>query len=94
MPNEEQVTKEDITEQLGSLFVDTAATGSIETVAPAISMTGKHHLVYGSDCGVPCSTETTMENNRMSLKNVGILNSDEVESLGTRAFELFPKAAA
>ena len=90
IPNPHKLTVGDISAQLATLFVDTAATGTIETVGPAVAMTGKPHLVYGSDCGVPCSTEQTLEQNRLALKNVSILNDAEVEELGRRAFELFP----
>lgn len=92
VPNPHKLTVDDISNQLATLFVDTAATGTIESVGPAVAMTGKQHLVYGSDCGVPCSTEQTLEQNRLALKNVSILTGAEVEALGRRAFELFPSA--
>lgn len=94
VPNPNKVSVDDISKQLAGLFVDTAATGTIETVGPAVAMTGKAHLVYGSDCGVPCSTERTLEQNRKALRDVAILNHQEVEALGARAFDLFPAAKA
>lgn len=92
VPNPNKITVEDIKEQLGRLYVDTAATGTIETIGPAVAMTGKEHLVYGSDCGVPCSNEKTLEQNRRAVHDLSILSNGEVEALGERAFELFPSA--
>lgn len=70
VPNEHSVTVEDITKMLAGLYVDTAATGSAETVAPAVTMTGAKHLVYGSDCGVPCSTTVRIPCSEISIMSL------------------------
>src|SRR5271156_4118591 len=46
-------------EQLSGLYVDTAALG-VAAMLTALRLVGKNHVVYGADCGVPCSTEATM----------------------------------
>lgn len=96
VPNPNEVSTSEIDGYLRSLFVDTAATGSASTIGPACEMTGAggRHIIYGSDCGVPCSTVRTLEQNRKNLFETGILTSDEVQSLGRRGFELFPRATA
>ena len=64
--NPEGLTRQNIEEQLGSLWLDTAAT--VKTgLLPATCMVSCDKMVYGADCGVPCSTEHTMEENRKDL---------------------------
>jgi hypothetical protein len=51
------------------------------------------HIVYGADCGVPCSTDDTMGANITALQNSALLDGDQVTALGRRALTLFPNAA-
>jgi 6-methylsalicylate decarboxylase len=49
--------------------------------------------IYGANCGVPCSTEDTMEENRTAVLEV---EEREVRSkgvIGENDFNLFPTAA-
>jgi hypothetical protein len=52
------------------------------------------HLVYGSDSGVPCSTEATMEANKRELLAFDGITRQQVENIGRNALALFPSAAA
>jgi hypothetical protein len=38
-------------------------------LAAALAVTTPSHLVYGSDCGVPCTSEATMDRNLKALLN-------------------------
>jgi 6-methylsalicylate decarboxylase len=51
-------------------------------------------LVYGSDCGVPCTSEATMHRNLEALLNFPDLTDSQTTAMGTRALRLFPSAAA
>lgn len=63
VPNPNNITQEDIQEQPTKSYPDTATTFTTG-VAPALHMVLPDHLVYGAECGVPCSTESTMEARR------------------------------
>ncbi len=91
VPNPLSLTKDQIRTQLSNLYVDTAATGRAETMDPALKMLKENHIVYGSDSGVPCSTEETLEENRLSLIEYGKESGVDVEGIGRRALELFPE---
>ncbi|MCJ1432012.1 hypothetical protein MMC27_001368 [Xylographa pallens] len=93
VPNPKKITKEEIRRQLGKLFLDTAATAPTG-LAPALLMVAPDHIVYGADCGVPCSTTETMEENRMKVLGYGGLEQREREAIGRNVLKLFPNAAA
>jgi len=90
VPNPEGITKAEMKEQLARLYLDTAATGSANSLAPALAMTTADHLVYGSDCGVLCSSEATMSENIENLRSFSGLSSAEIEAIGRAALKLFP----
>jgi hypothetical protein len=79
--------------QLARLYLDTAATGSANSLAPALAMTTADHLVYGSDCGVLCSSEATMQENLRTLKAFPGLTTAEIDAIGRAALKLFPSIA-
>lgn len=89
--NAKGVTREDLQEQMARIHVDTAAAAGTG-VEPAIKMTGIHHVVYGADCGVPCSTEATIEENRRIVRNISEKVTGDGEFLGMNGFDLFPAA--
>ena len=93
VPNPNGLTRAEMKETLARLYVDTAATATEHTLAPALSMTTCDHIVYGSDCGVPCSTEETLMNNLASLRAFKGLTAAEIEAIGHNAKRLFPNAA-
>jgi predicted TIM-barrel fold metal-dependent hydrolase len=93
VPNPEGITPTEMREHLARLFVDTAATMPT-ALGPALAMTGLEHIVYGSDCGVPCSTDATMDANLLALRERAGLSPDQVQFIGRNALSLFPKAAA
>ncbi len=92
VPNPNNITQEEIQEQLGRLYLDTAATAPTG-MAPALHMVPPDHLVYGADCGVPCSTELTMEANRKAVLEYEGLSLSQREDIGRNALCLFPAAA-
>lgn len=92
VPNPQNLTREEIEKQLSALYVDTAATAKTG-LAPAAEMVGAHHCVYGSDCGVPCSTAQTMDENKKDVvffeKKMGLAPG----TIANNTWELFPDAA-
>jgi predicted TIM-barrel fold metal-dependent hydrolase len=85
------VTREGIKAQLSSLYVDTAAT--VKTgLAPAMQMCGIGQCIYGSDCGVPCSSVNTMEENRADLVAYEASHSVPADTIGKNGWLLFPTA--
>jgi predicted TIM-barrel fold metal-dependent hydrolase len=92
VPNSEKLTHAEMKAHLRRLFLDTA--GTMPTgLAPALEMTTPDHIVYGSDCGVPCSTDATMDMNLEALLAFRGLSSEEIEAIGHNALRLFPRAA-
>ena len=94
VPNPERITQQEMRETLASLYLDTAATGSAHTLAPALAIITSDHLVYGSDCGVPCTTEATMAANIEALLSFTGSTHEQIESIGHNALRLFPRAAS
>lgn len=92
VPNPEKLTREDIHEQLSKLWVDCAAT-AYTGLQPAVKMVGREKVVYGADCGVPCSTHETMERNREDVLEVERELGMKVGTVGCNGWELFPEAA-
>lgn len=93
VPNPNKIIQEEIQEQLASLYLDTAATAPTG-MAPALHMVPPDHLVYGADCGVPCSTESTMEANRKAVLEYEGLSKRQRDAIGRNVLSLFPAAAA
>jgi predicted TIM-barrel fold metal-dependent hydrolase len=62
VPNPNGLTATELTAALSRLYLDTAATCPT-SLAAALAMTIPDQLVYGSDCGVPCTSEATMDRN-------------------------------
>ncbi|RVX71649.1 hypothetical protein B0A52_03833 [Exophiala mesophila] len=92
VPNPENLTKQEIESQLSKLYVDTAATAKTG-LEPAAKMVGWSHCLYGADCGVPCSTWKTMDENMM---DVAAREADAGVEQGTvrdNTWRLFPAAA-
>ncbi|WP_240437632.1 amidohydrolase family protein [Sciscionella marina] len=94
VPNPNRIEQHEIRAQLAGLYLDTAATGTGHSLAPALAMTSPEHLVYGSDSGVPCSTETTLEANRQALADFTGLPREQRAAIGHNALRLFPAAVA
>ena len=92
VPNPNKVTHSEMQAYLQALFLDTAATCPT-TLGAALAMTTPEQLVYGSDCGVPCTTDATMNANLAALLSYPGLSREEVEAIGRNALRLFPAAA-
>jgi predicted TIM-barrel fold metal-dependent hydrolase len=93
VPNPSHITRAEMREVFGRLFLDTAATMPTG-LAAALAMTGPEKIVYGSDCGVPCSSEDTMNRNLEALLTFQGLTAEEIQAIGRNALTLFPEAAA
>ena len=93
VPNPNKITQEEIQEQLARLYLDTAATAPTG-MAAALHMVSPDHLVYGADCGVPCSTESTMEANKKAVLEYEGLSRSQRDAIGRNVLSLFPAAAA
>jgi 6-methylsalicylate decarboxylase len=94
VPNPRGLTRDEIKRTLARLFYDTAATASAPTLSPVLAVAGKAQLVYGSDCGVPCSSEATLSENLLSLLNFEEFSAEDVQAIGRRACSLFPSIVA
>jgi predicted TIM-barrel fold metal-dependent hydrolase len=92
VPNPNRITPTEFREHLRRLHLDTAGTCPT-TLGPALAMTTPDHLVYGSDCGVPCTTERTMQVNLEALLSFAGLTREQIEDIGHNALRLFPAAA-
>ena len=92
VPNPQGIAKEEIEGQLGKLYLDTAASAK-SALDPAIRMVGIERCVYGSDCGVPCSTELTMEENRQSVCEVERRMMGKSGQIGINGWRIFREAA-
>ena len=89
MPNPNGITQEEIQEQLRRLYLDTAATAPTG-IAPALYVVAPDHLVYGADCGVPCSTEVIMGANKRALLEYEGLSRSQRDAIGRNELSLFP----
>lgn len=92
VPNPNNISQEEIRQQLSRLYLDTAATAPTG-MAAALQMVAPDHLVYGADCGVPCSTERTMEANKEAVLVFKGLNWAQKQAVGRNVLRLFPAAA-
>lgn len=92
VPNPLALTRKEIDDTLASLHVDTAATAKTG-LYPAIQMVGIKHVVYGADCGVPCSTEATMAENQRDVTDMERMLFGDVGMVGLNGWALFPDAA-
>lgn len=92
VPNPLRITPNEMHQHLRRLFLDTAATCPT-ALGAALAMTSCEKLVYGSDCGVPCTTDATMDANLEALLGYPGLTREQVQAIGLRALELFPAAA-
>ncbi|WP_286057123.1 amidohydrolase family protein [Actinomycetospora termitidis] len=93
IPNPNNVTHTEIREHLRRLYLDTAGIAP-NGLASGLMMTTADHIVYGSDCGVPCTTDATMDTNLRGILAYDGLSEEQIESIGTNALGLFPAAAA
>ena len=93
IPNPAGITRDEIKSQLSRLFFDTAATGTAHSVRPVLALTTCDHLVYGSDCGVGCSTNETLEQNLNALLNFPDLTGEQIQAVGHNAVNVFPALA-
>ncbi|CRG89241.1 hypothetical protein PISL3812_06277 [Talaromyces islandicus] len=93
VPNEARVTKEEMRDQMSRIYMDTAATAATG-MEPAVKMAGIEHIVYGADCGVPCLTEATMEENREYVIAIAQKITGNSNFVGKKGFDLFPNAKA
>jgi predicted TIM-barrel fold metal-dependent hydrolase len=93
VPNQARITKEEMKKQMSRIYMDTAATAATG-MEPAVKMAGIEHIVYGADCGVPCSTELTMEENRESVMDIAQKSTGDGNFVGMNGFDLFPNAKA
>lgn len=93
VPNPQRISQQEMREQLAALYLDTAMTASPQSLSAGLAMTCAEHLVYGSDCGAPCTAEHTAIANIEQLLAFNGLRREEVEQIGRNALKLFPKAA-
>ena len=91
-PNPLGLTKDEIWQQLGKLHLDTAASASSGLV-PAMRLVGLKRCIYGSDCGVPCSAVSCMDDNIRDMLKVEHGETGKTGAIGMNGWNLFPGAA-
>lgn len=92
VPNPNELTASELDVHLRRLYLDTAATCPT-TLAAAVEMTTPDKFLYGSDCGVACTTDATMDRNLQGLLGFRGLTDEEKQAIGRNALKLFPDAA-
>jgi len=93
IPNPNELTAAKIEDDLAGLYLDTAVAGSANMMLPALEVTTPDHIVYGSDCGVPCTDEALMLANLERLLAFEGLDREQLAAIGSNALALFPDAA-
>ena len=94
IPNPQQLTPDEIRDTLSTVYVDTAAMGSAHSIRPVLEMTSASHVLYGSDCGVPCTTSRTMTRNLELLLASEAMDKEQIQAIGRNVLKLVPSAAA
>jgi hypothetical protein len=92
VPNPLHVSRKEIETTLSKLYLDTGATAKTG-LAPAIQMIGIERIVYGADCGVPCSTDSTMAENQQDVLKIEKSMFGDKETIAGNGWSLFPAAA-
>jgi 6-methylsalicylate decarboxylase len=92
VPNPAHITPSEMCQHLRRLYLDTAAVAPT-ALGPGIAMVGSDHLLFGSDCGVPCTTDATMDTNIQSILACDSLSEEEKQNIGVAALGLYPRAA-
>ncbi|GAA1859729.1 amidohydrolase family protein [Pseudonocardia ailaonensis] len=93
VPNPHRITHTEIREHLRRLYLDTAGIAP-NGLASGLAMTSPDHIVYGSDCGVPCTTDATMDANLREILGYDGLTGEQIRAIGQNAFGMFPAAAS
>jgi predicted TIM-barrel fold metal-dependent hydrolase len=93
IPNPEGLDAAEIEAQLARLYLDTAVAGSANMLRPALEVVSSEYLVYGSDCGVPCTNSDQMLANLEQLLAFDGLDHTQLDAIGGNVLELFPAAA-
>lgn len=93
VPNPQKLTEDEMRAHLASLYLDTAMTGSPASLHAGVAMTSCDHVVYGSDCGAPCTVDATAIANIKALLSFSGVDADLIERIGRNALDLFPKLA-
>ena len=84
------LTRTQLTDQLGAMYLDTAIGGGPATLAPALAMVGVEHMVFGTD--FPPAGIDTIEATMANLEaHLSVADRQLMEETFT---DLFPKAAA
>ena len=91
-PNPLRLTMDEIWQQLGTLYLDTAASAASGLV-PALRLVGAGRCLFGSVCGVPCSSARNMNMNKEQLLDVERKETGDTGRIGRNGWELFPAAA-
>jgi predicted TIM-barrel fold metal-dependent hydrolase len=84
-----QLASEQLTEQLGSLYLDTAIGGGAAGIVPAVQMVGVDHLVFGTDYP-PAGTDTIADTSKNLRTTLDRAAQQELEATFAH---LFPSAA-
>lgn len=94
IPNPQQLTGDEMRRQLAALYLDTAMAGTEPSLSAGIAMTSCDHIVYGSDCGAPCTVDATAIANIEAMLAFRGVEAGKVQQIGRNALSLFPGAAA
>jgi hypothetical protein len=90
--NPRRVTRQQLRDQMASLYFDTAIAGDPAALRPAIEVAGRDHLVFGTD--FPPAGTDVIDSAAAALTGGATLTAGDLERMDTTFRRLFPRAAA
>jgi predicted TIM-barrel fold metal-dependent hydrolase len=82
------ITYDEVREQLGRLYGDTAIAGTDSAIEPLLEMTGPGHVVFGTD--YPAAGPSVIDSNLAALSSTQFLTEKELLAVATNAIRVFP----
>jgi hypothetical protein len=82
------ITYDQLREQLGRLYCDTAIAGTDSTMKPLLEMTDPSHIIFGT--GYPAAAPSVIDANLAVLSRTRLLTDKELSAIATNATRIFP----
>jgi predicted TIM-barrel fold metal-dependent hydrolase len=82
------ITYDEVRRQLGRLYCDTAIAGTDSAILPLLEMTGRSHIVFGTD--YPAAGPSVIDSNLAALHRTKFLTEKELFAVATNAIHIFP----
>ena len=88
VPRDDEITESYLREQISRLYYDTAIAGDAVSLGPLLQVTGRDHLVFGTDFA-PASTEV-IDRTLAELTGSDLLSPEDLAAMRDTALRLFP----